>query len=164
MSDKKKGSKKAATKKDGTPRKTRVPMRSRKESVAGHFADKLRAYSKQANDVMAKVEKFPGVSEANSAQEVIDVLEKLAAENFKPARGKGGNRGPSFTVGQAVTLSENARNLIKTQAADIDSLDLFVGVNYDGGKQVPIRAGGFGLEARWIGFVWKKDVAAKVSE
>lgn len=163
MSDKKKATKKA-TKKDGTPRKVREPMRSRKDSVCGHYADKLKAYQKQANDVMAKIKNFPGIAEATSTDEIVAVLEALAAKDFKPARGKGGNRGPVFTVGQNVTVSDNARALIKTQHADIDSLDLFVGVNYDGGKQVPIRAGGFGLESRWIGFVWKKDVAAKVSE
>ncbi len=146
--------------KEKKPRKARAVMRSRKDSVAGHYADKLRAAAKHANDVMAKVEKFPGVAEATGTDAILAVLETLAAEGYKPARGKGGNRGPVFTVGQQITLSQEARDLLRPQFPSIDAQALFVGAGYTEGKQIPVRAGGSSLTDMWIGFVWKKSVSA----
>lgn len=158
MGKKDKTEKKPATEKKA--RKTRDKMRSRKESPAGHFADKLRAYSKQANAVMAKVEKFPGVAEAVTTEDVIAALEKLASESFVPARGKGGNRGTQFTIGQRVTLTAEAIAMLKPQQPNVDKVAAFVGEGYDGGKSVPVRANGPKLDDPWIGFVSKKWITA----
>lgn len=151
------------TKKTQAPkkeRKQRTKMRSRKESVAGHFADRLAANIKQHGDIMRAVAGFPGISQSATTAEVVSVLNSLANAGFKPERRKGGNRGPSYAPGQPIKLAPEAIALLKPQFPQIDAIATFVADNYDGGKSVPVRAGGSGLTDTWVGFVSKKLVAA----
>jgi hypothetical protein len=138
--DKTKSAKPAAEKK---PRKARAPMRSRKESPAGHFADKLKAYSKQANDVMKKIEGFPGVAEASGTAEIVAALEKLAAEGFKPT-GKRGGRKATFSVGQEVKFKPDFAATVAVDQPEVTGR-LFVSFSYKpetDGDTIPVRAGG----------------------
>lgn len=153
-----KGTKKTnAPKKD---RKVRAKMRTRKESPAGHFADRLAANMKQREDIMRAVSGYPNVDPTvQSAHDVCLTLNRLAASGFVPARKKPGARGATFAVGQQVSLSDEAKALLKTQCPKVEVIDTFVGEGYDGGKTVPIRGGGSTLDDLWIGFVAKKWIA-----
>lgn len=161
----KKTEKKVATEKK--PRKARAVMRSRKDSPAGHFADKLSAYAKQTNDVMAKVAKFPGVEEAkaNGLVGVIDCLNQLAASGFVPAKGKGGNRGPSLTPGQRIYLDQASRDLLRPNFPAIDTTETYVSTSFvpaENTKTVPVRGGSADLDkGAWIGFVSKRSVSVQ---
>lgn len=154
------GKKKTASGGEKKARKTRAKMRTKKESVAGHFADRLTANAKQRADIMRAVSGFPGVDQVSTSDGVIAVLCDLADKGFKPERKKGGNRGPQFAVGQKVKLASEAVNMIKSQCPEVEVIETFVGVGYDGGKSVPVRGGGSALTDKWIGFVSKKFLTA----
>lgn len=154
---------KKAEKTEKKARKQRAKMRSRKDSVAGHFADRLAANEKQRQDIFRAIKDFPGVNPTvSSVHDVAEALESLAADGFRPERKKGGNRGPVFTPGQKVTLATEAIELLKPQMPDIDTRDLFVSVSYVPGTKgaIPVRANGAQLSDQWVGYVAKKSVSA----
>ena len=141
------------------PRKARAVMRSRKDSPAGHFADRLAANQKQYGDICKATAKFPGVAEAKTTDDMISVLNRLADAGFKPERKRGGRTAVTFTAGQMVTLSQEARDLLRPQfGPDIDNVPCFIATSYTptaNMKQVPVRADVADLNGRWVGFVTK---------
>lgn len=158
MSKKDKPAKPAKEKK---PRKIRAKMRSRKVSVAGHFADRLAANEKQRQDIYKAINSFPGVDPTVQTVETVHAtLTRLAADGFVPTRKKGGRKGAQFTQGQEVHLSPEAVALLVTQCPKVATVKTFVGAGYDGSNVVPIRGNGFSLDDLWIGFVSKKWVNA----
>ncbi len=139
------------------PRKQRAVMRSRKVSVAGHYADRLAANLKQFGDIMKAVANFPG------SPSTVDALNTLASSGFVPARKRGGRTAVTFTPGQSVTLADEARNMLRPQFPDIDTASLFVSASYnptDKTKSVPVKADVADLTGRWVGFVSKGFVNA----
>ncbi len=140
--------------KERKPRKQRAIMRTRKESPAGHYADRLAANHKQFADIMKAVAHFPGHPTS------VDELNDLAASGFVPERKRGGRTAVTFQPGQRVTLADEARNMLRPQFPDIDTATVFVTTTYapNGVKVVPIRADSPELTGRWVGFVSKSFV------
>ncbi len=147
-------------------RKVRAKMRSRKDSPAGHFADRLAANVKQFNDIMTAVAGWPGVTEATSAAEKFAVLNELAEKNFVPARKNSGRKALAYVAGQKVALSPEALAMVKqlfTAAGVTDESAFFVSDGYVAAPkdtQLPIRLGSSELTAPPVGFITKKWIAA----
>lgn len=149
--------------KEKKPRKQRTVMRSRKDSPAGHFADRMAANQKQLGDIMKAVANYPGIAEAQTPSDVVSVLNRLADSGFAPERKRGGRTAVTFTPNQRVTLADEARNMLRPQIPDIDTATLFVAATYNPTerlKVVPVKADSGALDGRWVGFVNKGFVNA----
>jgi hypothetical protein len=157
--------KKPATEKK--ERKQRAVMRSRKDSPAGHFADRLAANVKQRADIMKAVANFPGVSDDLSVGETVGLLNGLAEKNFAPARKSGGRKAVTFAPGQKVYLNADAVGLLKQFFPILgvtDETEFFVSDGYTAqpkDSQLPLRIGSSALDAPPVGFISKKSVGAQ---
>jgi hypothetical protein len=157
--DKKKNDKPKTERK---PRKERAKMRSKKESFAGHFADRLAANEKQRADIMKAIAVIPGATDdVLSVAGRVEFLNIAAASGFVPERKKGGNRGPQFKPGQEIELHPEAIAMLETNIPKVKTAKLFVSTSYNpGGKEktVPVWADA-PLTGTWVGYVSKKWVA-----
>lgn len=142
------------------PRKQRAKMRTRKESPAGHFADRLAANAKQASDIVRAIAKYPGVEAGMGTGDLIAHLNDLAASGFVPARGRGGRTAVTFAPGQSVTVAPECVSMLKSLfvAAGIDGAEFTIAQSYSPqpkDKQIPLCANGSP-----VGFVSRKFVTA----
>lgn len=162
-------SKKSDKKKPEAPkkeRKQRAVMRSRKDSPAGHFADRLVANFKQRADIVKAVENFPGI-DAGDVYSMVAVLNDLASKNFAPARKSGGRKAVTYAPGQRVFLDKDALGLLKQFFPILgvtDESEFFVSDGYTAqpkDTQLPLRIGSSALDAPPAGFVSKKSVSAQ---
>lgn len=162
--------KKTETKKSTEPkkeRKQRAVMRSRRDSPAGHFADRLAANVKQRADIMKAVAAYPGVSELLPTTANIEALNVLAANNFAPARKSGGRKAVMYAPGQKVFVDANAIGLLRQFFPILgvtDESEFFVSDGYIAqpkDSQLPLRIGSSALDAPPVGFVSKKSVSAQ---
>lgn len=151
-------------------RKQRAKMRTRKESFAGHFADRLAANIKQRNDIFAFVKDVPGIAgvEDISAVDACAVLNRLADEGFAPAKKRSGRTAVTFTPGMQVVCAPECVQMLQTQfpADDYATAKFFIGDSYapTGDKkkdtQIPLRKGSSKLtEGTPLGFVSRKWVS-----
>lgn len=160
MGKKKNAATKPEPKKD---RKVRDKMRSRKDSAAGHFADRLAANIKQREDIMTAVKNYPGVDPTvQTAHDVHKELAELAVANFVPPRKRSGRSAVTFVAGQKVTLAADAIQMLKTQfpkfVTEFDTAEFFVSDSHtDNSKaQLPLRMGASNLDAFFLGFISRK--------
>lgn len=138
--------KKAETKPAGEKkaRKARAVIRDRATNPAGHFADRLQNYDKQANDVMSRIEKWPGIAEAVTTAEICAVLETLDASGFQPPKRTPGAKKVVFSAGDRVVFKSEAAAMIGRDMPEFaNGAEFFVGFSYDpatDGENIPVRA------------------------
>ncbi len=148
------------------PRKVRAKMRSRQDSAAGHFADRLAANCKQYSDIMTAVSGYPGIDPNAVPSANVATLNELAEKNFVPARKNSGRKALAYVAGQKVALSADGIAMLKQFFPILgitDESEFFVSDGYVQGPkdaQLPLRFGSSDLLAPPVGFITKKWIAA----
>lgn len=161
-SEKKKTEKPATEKK---VRKARAKMRSRKDSFAGHFADKLASNVKSINDVAKAIKGVVGVDvdrlmgAATLVMERATELNTLAEAGFTPVAKKRGRQAQPIVAGQRVYLAPEMINQFKRDYPSIETCAVFVSDSYNAesdGNAAFLRMNGSDTQSPPLGRVSRK--------